>query len=177
MTQDNAIECRMLAHEQILQGLIAHMVETEPAFLERLSATFCRPVRVARALQDYTDTADYAAAFVREIVKLGENRAAQQGGSLVARWDDLWPTRGECNLQNENIPVRFEIFHREGIWELLRDGQLIGGYVHHTGAREAALTGIQRLFEEGRAAEIWPPFNKPVDGQLYGNPAADTPNK
>lgn len=149
----------MLAHEQILQALIAHMVETEPKFLERLSATFGRPVRVTQALRDYKDTADYAAAFVREIVKLGDARTAKSGLSLVAKWDDLWPTRGETNLQNENVPVRFEIFHREGIWEVVRDGQLIGGYVHHTGAREAALAAVQTLFEDGRSAEIWPPFS------------------
>ncbi|WP_298331418.1 hypothetical protein [Asticcacaulis sp.] len=169
ISQDTAIERRMLAHEQILQALIAHMVETHPEFLERLSATFGRPVRLASALHDYTDTSDYAAAFVREIIKLGESPERQEGLSLVAKWDDLWPTRGESNLINENAPVRFEIFHREGVWEVLRDGQLIGGYVHHTGAREAALAGVQRMFEEGRAAEIWPPFNKSTDPRLYSN--------
>lgn len=158
-SQDTAIERRMLAHEQILQALIAHMVETEPKFLERLSATFGRPVRVAQALRDYKDTAEYAASFVREIVKLGESGSGKSGLSLVAKWDDLWPTRGETDLQNENVPVRFEIFHRDGVWEVIRDGHLIGGYVHHVGAREAALAAVQVLFEDGRSAEIWPPFS------------------
>ena len=31
--EDTDLERRVLAHEQILQALIAHMVETEPRFL------------------------------------------------------------------------------------------------------------------------------------------------
>jgi hypothetical protein len=150
--EDTDLERRVLAHEQILQALIAHMVETEPRFLERLGKTFSHPVQVGPVRHNHTTTAIYAARFVREIIRLGEEPATS---SLVAQWDDLWPTRGEDNLANENFPVRFEMRPREDLWEVLRDGRLIGGYVSRSGALEAAHAAMQSVFESGRAAELF----------------------
>ena len=151
--EDTDLERRVLAHEQILQALIAHMVEAEPKFLERLSATFSRPVRLAPARRDHTDTAAYAARFVREVIRLGEASRARVP-SQVALWDDLWPTAGEAGLLNENVPVRFEIRRRDDMWEVIRDGRLVGGYISHAGALEAAQDAIQAVFRNGDAAEL-----------------------
>jgi hypothetical protein len=38
--EDTDLERRVLAHEQILQVLIAHMAEAEPKFLDRLQQIF-----------------------------------------------------------------------------------------------------------------------------------------
>ncbi len=147
------LERRVLAHEQILQGLIAHMVETEPKFLERLRTTFSHPVRLQPERHDYTDTAAYAASFVREVIRLSEAVGAHVP-SQVALWDDLWPTSGEAGLLNENVPVRFEIRRRDDMWEVLRDGRLSGGYISHAGALEAVQSAIQEVFSGGGAAEL-----------------------
>lgn len=151
---DTDAERRALAHEQILQALIAHMVETEPRFLERLSATFSNPVRLTTSARDHKDTATYAALFVREIVRLGEVHNAPQASSRVALWDDLWPTSGEDNLRRENVPVRFDVRPRDDLWEVLRDGRLIGGYVSRAGALEAAQRAVHAIFCVGGSAEL-----------------------
>ena len=145
---------RALAHEQILQALIAHMVETEPRFLERLSATFSNPVRLGPSAKDYTDTAAYAARFVREIIRLGDVQNAPPVSSRVALWDDLWPTAGEDNLRQENVPVQFEVRPRDDLWEVTRDGRLLGGYVSRTGALEAAQRAVHAIFCVGGSAEL-----------------------
>lgn len=151
--EETDLERRVLAHEQILQALIAHMVETEPKFLQRLSATFSHPVRLEPVRQDYTDTAAYAASFVREIIRLGE-ASGTHIPSQVALWDDLWPTSGEPGILNENVPVRFEIRHRDDMWEVIRDGRLAGAYISQAGALEAVQSAIHAVFCGGGAAEL-----------------------
>ena len=75
----------------------------------------------------------------------------------VALWDDLWPTSGEAGLLNENVPVRFDIRQRDDMWEVLRDGRLVGGYISHTGAMDAVQAAIQVVFSEGGSAELLAP--------------------
>jgi hypothetical protein len=70
--ENTDLERRVLAHERILQSLIAHMAETEPKFVDRLVSTFSEPMQFARREHDYTDTDSYAERFVREIIRLGE---------------------------------------------------------------------------------------------------------
>jgi hypothetical protein len=72
----------------------------------------------------------------------------------TARWHDIWPTLGELGLRNENIPVSFEVKTRGDLWEVLRDGKLVGGYVSHVGALDAARQAIQRIFCTGGAAAL-----------------------
>jgi hypothetical protein len=144
---------RVLAHEQILQALIAYMVETDAEILKRMTAAFSNPVRLD-GVTDGPDTAAYAARFVREVIRLGKPDASTDTGSLVALWDDLWPTSGEANLLNENIPVRFEITKRDDLWELTRNGRLNGGFVSQTGALQAAHAAMQDIFCAGGSAEL-----------------------
>jgi len=155
MSAENTdLERRVLAAEQILQALIAHMVETEPKFLERLSDTFAHPVHLGPGRADYTGTAAHAARFVREVIRLGESGREPTGPSKVLQWDDLWPTQGEDGLANENVPVRFEVRKGDELWEVLRNGRLIGGYVSQAGALEAAQIAVHDVFSAGGAAEL-----------------------
>jgi hypothetical protein len=59
-----------LAHEQILQVLIAHVAEAEPKFLDRLQQIFTRHHTLGADEQDYTDTAAYAEQFIQQVVRL-----------------------------------------------------------------------------------------------------------
>jgi hypothetical protein len=43
--ENTDLERRVLAHERILQALIAHMAESEPEFVERLDSLFGGPMR------------------------------------------------------------------------------------------------------------------------------------
>jgi hypothetical protein len=51
--ENTDLERRVLAHERILQILIAHMAESEPKFLERLKAIFARHHTLGADEQDF----------------------------------------------------------------------------------------------------------------------------
>jgi hypothetical protein len=68
--ENTDLERRVLAHEQILQVLIAHMAESEPKFLDRLEEIFTEHHTLGADEQNYTDTAAYAQQFIRQVVRL-----------------------------------------------------------------------------------------------------------
>jgi len=70
--ENTDLERRVLAHEQILQVLIAHMSEAEPKFLDRLEHIFTKHHTLGADEQDYTDTAAYAQQFIQQVVRLKE---------------------------------------------------------------------------------------------------------
>jgi 50S ribosomal subunit-associated GTPase HflX len=70
--ENTDLERRVLAHEQILQVLIAHLAEAEPKFLERLHQIFSNHHVMGAGDQDYTDTSQYAEQFIRQIQRLIE---------------------------------------------------------------------------------------------------------
>ena len=67
--ENTDLERRVLAHEQILQALIAHMAEAEPDFLDRLQQIFTKHHTLGANEQDYTDTAAYAEQFIQQVVR------------------------------------------------------------------------------------------------------------
>ena len=71
--ENTDLERRVLAHEWILQILIAHMSEAQPKFLERLQATFIENVHTGAAEHDYTDTLAYAQRFISQVAHLKEH--------------------------------------------------------------------------------------------------------
>lgn len=146
---------RVLAHEQILQALVAYMVESDVGMLDRLREAFSQPVHLGP--EGFDDTATYAARFVRDVIRTGVHTGgedAKPGPSLVSLWDDLWPTLGEGQLLNGHVPVRFEIQKRDDMWEVLRDGRLCGGYISQEGALESAQIAIHDIFCTGGSAEL-----------------------
>ena len=68
------LERRVLAHEQILQALIAYMARTEPPFIDHLRERFVEPMRMAQREHDHRETDDYAEEFIRAVMHLGEVR-------------------------------------------------------------------------------------------------------
>jgi hypothetical protein len=68
--ENTDLERRVLAHEQILQVLIAHMAEAEPKFLDRLQQIFTKHHTLGADEQDYTGTAAYAEQFIQQVVRL-----------------------------------------------------------------------------------------------------------
>lgn len=80
-TESTELERRVVAQERILQAIVARMVKTEPKFLLRRTNTFCVPLEMTHSEQDYTDTASYAADFVRSVASFGENAARNPSAS------------------------------------------------------------------------------------------------
>jgi hypothetical protein len=72
VVENTDLERRVLAHEQILQVLIAHLAEAEPKFLERLQHIFTNHHVLGAENQDYTDTSQYAEQFIRQVERLRE---------------------------------------------------------------------------------------------------------
>ncbi len=66
-----------MAHEWILQVLIAHMSEAEPKFLERLQKIFIESRHLGVSEQDYTDTLGYVKQFIDEVARLKASPSAR----------------------------------------------------------------------------------------------------
>lgn len=65
---DTDLERRVLAHERVLQTLIAYMSGSEPRFIEHLRKVFVEPMTMERHEQDYRGSDDYAEEFIRAIM-------------------------------------------------------------------------------------------------------------
>ncbi|MEW5424569.1 hypothetical protein [Amorphus sp. 3PC139-8] len=125
------LERRVLAHERILQSLIAYMSRTEPRFVEHLRGRFVEPMAMARHEHDYRDVDDYAEEFIRAVMRLGEtperkNTKERQGAASAS------VPRGECTPAPPLPPVvqpdRVQLKERGGIWEVRVDGAFQGDY-------------------------------------------------
>ena len=68
--ENTDLERRVLAHEQILQVLNAHMAEVEPKFLDRLQQIFTKHHTLGADEHDYTGTAAYAEHSIQKVVRL-----------------------------------------------------------------------------------------------------------
>ncbi|MBD7939994.1 hypothetical protein [Brevundimonas guildfordensis] len=130
--QTTDLERRVLAHERILQFLLAEMAREDAPLLDRLLAAFSPQGRKAHQ-HDYTDAEDYAEAFVRQVAKLGEERAA-----LKPKVD--YPPSHSMTASPERpteIPVVVE--PRSGVWQVRRSTKHIGDYLDRSAAVETAL--------------------------------------
>ena len=69
--ENTDLERRVLAHERILQVLIADMAKSDPSILTHLQDVFSETHALGAHEQDYTDTAGYAEQFIHEVTRLG----------------------------------------------------------------------------------------------------------
>ena len=68
--ENTDLERRVLAHEQILQVLIAHLAEAEPNFFGPIKGNIHATAHTGANEHDYTDTAAYAEQFIQQVVRL-----------------------------------------------------------------------------------------------------------
>jgi hypothetical protein len=153
--ENTDLERRVLAHERILQSLIAHMAEAEPKFVDRLVSTFSEPMRLARSEHDYTDTDSYAERFVREVIRLGE----PSNYPVVVRRPSKRPdnsSRAESVIvaPKETLRTLFQVTLRSGIWEVTKDRAFYGHYFLEKPAMDAALAAASDIAAAGGVAEV-----------------------
>lgn len=151
--ENTDLERRVLAHEQILQALIAHMAETEPEFINRLSCAFNNPDHLSRREHDYTDTAQHAEQFVREVIRLGERSGkpavpANQPAGPFLRASAVEHDRE----QHGTVPTVFLVAHQAGRWTVTRDGQFYGHYFAGKHALDAAQAAVRAIVANGGSA-------------------------
>lgn len=156
--ENTDLERRVLAHEQILQALIAHMAETEPEFITRLNRAFNNPDHLSRREHDYTDTAQHAEQFVREVIRPGE----ESGKSTIPAGVPPGPPHRasaaeHVGEQHGVVPTVFLVAHQPGRWTVTRDGQFYGHYFAGKPALDAAQAAICAIVANGGSAVMTRP--------------------
>jgi hypothetical protein len=76
--ENTDLERRVLAHERILQILIAHMAEAEPKLLDRLSALFTKHHTLGAGEHEFVSTDEYAEQFIYQVKTLQEEKALKK---------------------------------------------------------------------------------------------------
>jgi hypothetical protein len=140
------LERRVLAHERILQALIAYMARTEPRFVDHLRERFVEPMRMVQHEHDYRETDDYAEEFIRAVMLLVEERAPN---AKEPEMNDKQPeqpkSRGEKGAFMDRPAQRggVQVRERNGIWEVRVDGKFRGDY--HQKEHALAAAALHRL--------------------------------
>ena len=140
------LERRVLAHERILQALIAYMARTEPRFVDHLRERFVEPVSMARREHDHRETDDYAEEFIRAVMLLGEARAPKSKEPDIADKQLVPPgNKGEKGSSMDRPAQRggVEVRERNGIWEVQVDGKFRDDY--HQKEHAVAAAALHKL--------------------------------
>lgn len=137
-SENTELERRVLAHERILQALIAHMAEIEPEFIIRLTKKFCISERMARYEHDYTDTNSFAEQFIRTVIRLGDKPAQKASDSVSSnQLEHVTPSSDP----GENLPVTeqpdFQVSQSGGIWRVTKNGKFHGDFSRKSHALES----------------------------------------
>lgn len=133
------LERRVLAHERVLQSLIAYMSREEPGFLEHLARTFVLPMGLERREHDFTDTDSHAEDFVRAVARIDD--AQGTAAPPLREMEDegappLRDARDRSALPAPGDRVRTSL--RNGIWTVVVDGVFAGDYSDWENAEAAA---------------------------------------
>lgn len=135
------LERRVLAHERVLQALIAYMARSEPRFVDHLRERFVEPMSMARHEHDHRDTDDYAEEFIRAVMLLGEVRAPKaKEPEIIAKQPVPPKSKGGQDSSMNRPPLRggVQVRERNGIWEVEVDGKFRGDYHQKEHALAAA---------------------------------------
>ncbi|WP_245947699.1 hypothetical protein [Jannaschia seohaensis] len=135
------LERRVLAHERILQALIAYMARTEPRFIDHLRERFVEPMSMARHEHDHRETDDYAEEFIRAVMLLGEARVPKAKEAQMTDMKPVPPKSRGAQDSSMNRPTQrsgVQVRERNGIWEVQVDGKFRGDYHQKEHALAAA---------------------------------------
>lgn len=137
------LERRVLAHERILQSLIAFMSRADPRFVEHLRARFVEPMAMVRHEHDYRDVDDYAEEFIRAVMRMTEGRLPDVGPKVdMDRSIKMRPEIRNAEQLHPD-PDRVQLNRKGGIWELKVDGTFRGHYhLKEQGLAAAALAKL-----------------------------------
>ena len=135
------LERRVLAHEKVLQALIAFMARTEPRFIDHLRARFVETMRMTRHEHDHRETDDYAEEFIRAVMLLGEVRAPNAKEPEMTNMKPVPPKSRGAQNSSMNRPAQrggVQVRERNGIWEVQVGGKFRGDYHQKEHALAAA---------------------------------------
>lgn len=135
------LERRVLAHERVLQALIAYMARTEPRFIDHLRERFVEPMSMAKHEHDHRETDDYAEEFILAVMLLGDLRAPKAKEPDVTEKQPVPPRRRGGQRSSMDRPIQrsgVQVYERNGIWEVKVDGAFRGDYHQKEHALAAA---------------------------------------
>ena len=165
--ENTDLERRVLAHEQILQVLIAHVAKSEPSLLARMRDVFIERQQQGVYEHDYTDTAGYAEQFIRGTIVLGHASAGPVpspaasprplGPNLLA--PAATPTPLGAPLKASRTDRRaasvFQGSLSAGIWYVTKDGAFYGDYRHRKAALDAVNAAVRTIEASGGSARAF----------------------
>lgn len=140
------LERRVLAHERILQSLIAYMSRTEPRFVDHLKKRFVEPMDLKLRENDHRDADDYAEEFIRAVMLLGETRPPRASEAREGARPRRIPKEEQAperSFRPAVQPDRVQARERSGIWEVRVDGVFRGDY--HQKEHALAAAALARL--------------------------------
>ena len=140
------LERRVLAHEKVLQALIAYMARSEPRFIDHLRERFVEPMRMAQHEHDHRETDDYAEEFIRAVMLLGEARASKAKEPEMTNMKPVPPKSRGAQDSSLNRPAQqggVQVRERNGIWEVQVDGKFRGDY--HQKEHALAAVALHKL--------------------------------
>lgn len=152
--EDTDLERRVLAHERILQVLIAQIGETQPKFIERLRAIFSETA--SRREHDYTDTHAYADQFVQEIDRLLARRGSRDADGRGATGQVGAASRSSAGVATprDAAVTVLQIFHVSGIWSVTRNNRFYGHYLEQRPAFDAVEEAALEIVANGGMADV-----------------------
>ena len=151
--ENTDLERRVLAHEQILQALIAQLAERQPGFLDRMLNRFASARRGAHE-HDYVETADYAETFLHEVMRLvrvHEARPEIPPAGAAAEARDVVSTR-TVGEPDQSVVIRTT--RVGGVWHVTRGKVFYGDYLTAVSARDAATNAARDVTDFGGRAEL-----------------------
>ena len=156
MSKIQILKDEVLAHERILQALIAHLAEVEPQFIDRLNSVFSETSQMDRCEHDYTDTHAYADQFVQEVLRLIARRSEPDAArGPTPEHLTAFAESGDAGIPPEVKPVTLlEVSHRAGIWAVTKDGKFYGHYIGDQSAFDAAEAAAFAVVASGGTADV-----------------------
>lgn len=146
--EDTDLERRVLAHEQILQALLAQMAQAEPHFLDQMYNRFAS-VRRGAYEHDYVETADYAEAFLREVSRLVRANDVKR---TPAAEPPLQAAERIAATPSDTVLIRSA--RSGGVWHVTQNGAFFGDYLAEAPAREAAAEASRQVERQGGRASV-----------------------
>jgi hypothetical protein len=138
------LERRVLAHERILQSLIAYMSRTEPRFVDHLRERFVESMKMVRHEHDYRDVDDYAEAFIRAVMMMGESGKPSLSNDLKQRAPLQTTTASRAHeLRQSSTPDRVQMKKTNGIWHVTVDCEFWGDF--HSQEQALAAMALAKL--------------------------------
>jgi hypothetical protein len=149
-SEDTDLERRVLAHEEILQALMAQLAEGQPGFLDRMSDRFASARRGAHE-HDYVETADYSEAFLHEVMRLVRAHEARHAVPAAAAAAEA-PRVPRAREPDRPVVVR--TWPIGGVWHVTRDEVFFGDYLAEGPARAAAARAARHIEVLGGRAQV-----------------------